>query len=201
MPKTRRTYEKPSRISQGLVICFSIAVVVMAGWFAMTVMFSHDARSRVAEGVAIETASIPLHAENVAPEPERAGETVRLNSAYFEPIPRDYAPNIAPPPRLALPLASLTAPPPAAVRDPEYFPLSTATPSANYRGILSDEPLQAEIPVGASDVLPDLVPLPPPKPRRTASIPVPRPRPRLDGDDMLLDPEHSIFDALFNRQR
>jgi len=32
MPRTDLAYEKPSRVSQCLVVGFSIAVVVMAGW-------------------------------------------------------------------------------------------------------------------------------------------------------------------------
>ncbi len=37
MPRTKVIYEDPSRLSQGLVIGLSVAIVAMAAWFAATV--------------------------------------------------------------------------------------------------------------------------------------------------------------------
>jgi len=125
MPRTARTYEKPSRISQGLVVCLSIAVVLMAGWLAITIMVSSYATTSAVGDV--KMASAPVHEENVSPEPENPQVAPRANSAYYEPLPQDYASTTPTPPRSALPLASFAEPPPAATRDPAYAPSSVAT--------------------------------------------------------------------------
>ena len=203
MRTARLSYEKPSRISQGLVVCFSVAVVVMAGWLAITIMFSRDANiATAADDTNIETTSASPYVDNALPELEKPSVTARLNAAYFEPLPRDYTPGAVTPPRSALPLASFSEIPPLARRDSRYSTsIVPAAPGANYRSIPADEPLplQTEFAIEAIDAIPDFVPLPVPKPRRI-SIPVPRPRPHLDGEDQP-GPDLSFFDLLINRPR
>ena len=140
MPRTARTYEKPSRISQGLVVCLSIAVVLMAGWLAITIMVSSYATTSAVGDV--KMASAPVHEENVSPEPENPQVAPRANSAYYEPLPQDYALTTPTPPRSALPPASFAEPPPAATRDDADAPLSiaTAVPDGNFRGIPTPAP-------------------------------------------------------------
>jgi hypothetical protein len=202
---TGHTYEKPSRISQALVVCFSIAVVLMAGWFAITIMFSHYGTTSAVDDTDIVTTA-PIYVENVSAEPEESSVTARLNSAYFEPLSRDYAYAAVAPPRSALRLAPVAGPFPAATHDPGYAALSIATvvPDANYRGIPADEPLPAVPPIEATNATADLAPLrPSPKPARKASIPVPRPRPQLEAEDVQPAPEQpqSLFDLLMYGQR
>ena len=206
MPRTDLAYEKPSRVSQCLVVGFSIAVVVMAGWLVMMIMFPPDAGTLAAGEADIQMASTPPYVENVSPEPIRLSATARSNSTYPEPSPWAYAPNSAAPPappRSALSLAS-PAELPVSAPSPAYTPSSipAGAPEVNYRGILADElPRQAEAIIEATDTTPDFIPLPLPKPHRTASIPVPRPRPRLDGEDAQSSSDQSFFDFLVNRQR
>jgi hypothetical protein len=228
MGRTGRAYEKPSRISQGLVVGLSVAVVLMSGWLAITIMFSHFETAAIVDDTDMTSAmtSAPVSVENASSKPDEPSVTERLNSAYlyFEPLPRDYASATAAPPRSALPLAAITEPPRAVARDPAYPPLSiaTAVPDANYRGIPADGPLQTAAPVEATDVITDLLrlpPLPPPHPPPhardggvgVASIPMPRPRPRLEGEDVQPPPPYppplagegrvGAFDFQIDRQR
>lgn len=200
MQRASHSYEKPSRISQALVVCFSVAVVFMAGWLALVILFPRDANTMAARDTDIEITDTPPYVENIAPEPEQLSVKARLNAAYFDPLPRDL-PDVAPPPRSALPLGPVTEPPPAATFDSRYPTslITAAAPNTNHRSVTADEFLQIAAAVEAIDVAPEVVPLPLPKPRR-ASVPVPRPRPRLDGEDQLgADP--SFFDLLVSRQR
>jgi len=203
MPRSGLAYEKPSRVARGLVIGFSIAVAVMAGWLAATVMFSHDATTRAADDADLETASTPPYVENIPPDPARPGTAERFGSPFPEPPPRAYAPYSAAapaPPRSALPLASPAEPPPAGLLGSTFT--TTPVPDEIYRGILADEPpRRTEAAVEATDAAPQVVPLPPPRPARTAAIPVPRPRPHLDAEDAQPVADRSFFDFLVNRQR
>jgi hypothetical protein len=193
---------------RGLVVCFSIAVVLMASWLAITIMFSRLGTISAADDVDVITSAPvseenvpPVSVENVRPEPEEPAMTTRPNSPYFEPLSRDYKSAMAAPSRAVLPATSLTEPSGGAIRDTTYPASSTAAPDADYRGAQVDEPLRAAVPVEPADSAADFVPLPPPKPARTASIPVPRPRPRLEGDDPQPAPEQSLFNLLMYGQR
>jgi hypothetical protein len=201
---TAQAYEKPSLISQALVVCFTIAVILMAGWFVSTIMFTKYGTTSAVDDTEIVTVA-PATLENVSPDPDKSPVTARLNSAYFE--PSAYA--TAAPPRPALPLASVTEPPPAAPRDAGYpaSSVTTVVPDANYRGIQADEPLTAGALVATADPTADFVPLPPPPPPTlprmrgragwgVASIPVPRPRPRLEAEEVQPGPEQA--QSLFN---
>jgi hypothetical protein len=127
MPRT--VYEKPSRISQGLVVGLSAAVVLMAGWLAATIMLSNYATTSVVDDA--NEASAPVDAENVSPEPEKPRVApqvaTRANSAYFEPLPQDDTSTTPTPPQSAPPAASFAEPPATATGDPGYAPSSTAT--------------------------------------------------------------------------
>jgi len=203
MPRTGLAYEKPSRASQGLVVAFSIAVVIMGGWLAMTILFAPDITTVTANDSDIETASAPPYVENVSPVPTRLSATAPSNSTYPEPwayTPYGAAPPA--PPRSALPLASPAEPPAVGTPGAPYTTssISVTVPDSSYRGLLADEPpRQTEAAIEATDTAPDVVPLP--RPRRTASIPVPRPRPHLDAEDAQSSAEQSFFDLLVNRQR
>jgi hypothetical protein len=141
MPRTGRVYEKPSRISQGLVVCLSIAVVLMAGWLAITIMLSNYATTSAVGDTNV--ANAPVQVENVSPEPEKPRVAPRANSTLFERWPRDDAFTAPTPPRSALlPLASFAEPPPAATHDPGYASLSFATvvPEVRHSSIPAPSP-------------------------------------------------------------
>lgn len=190
MQRTVRAYEKPSRISQGLVIGLSIAVVLTAGRLANTIMLSRYATTSAVDDT--DTTSPPAHVENVSPEPDKAPVAAPANAAYFEPLPRDNASPAPSPPRSALPLAPLAEPPSVAARNPGHAPWSTPTagPDVDFRSVPARFP----------------PPYPPAQAAEgtVASIPVPRPRPRLESDDVQPGPDQSpfsAFDLLIDRQR
>ncbi len=204
MPRTGRAYEKPSRIAQGLVACFSVAVVAMAGWLAITIISHGAGTMAVADSMDIETTSAHPVVENVVAEPQKPSAADRFNSAYFDPAIRNYPSSTATtPPQSALALTALAEPLPVTARDPG-FPapsITTAIPDMSYRDIPIDEPSQEQAVIGVPDANAELVPLPPPNPRRIAAIPVPRPRPRTDGEDTQPAADPSFFDLLISRQR
>ena len=65
MPRTGLAYERPSRVSQALILGFSLAVVVMAGWLVMMIMLPHDANTTAAD-----PADVPAMATTPAPRIE-----------------------------------------------------------------------------------------------------------------------------------
>jgi hypothetical protein len=223
MPRTGLAYEKPSRVAQVLVIGFSLAVVVMAGWLVVAIMISHDANTMAADPAAAAAAGAS-RVELVAPDPIRLGALASSSQApSVPPLPAPplwpSAPYSAgpaelqgdPPPSTLAPAApQATTPqaimpkaatlqavapaPPPALASPTYTTSSVSTKMSEANSILADDaPTEAQ--TGETAV----VPLPPPKPRRVAAIPVPRPRPHLDSDDV--PQERSFFDFLVNRQR
>ena len=225
MQRTGRTYEKPSWISQGLVVGLSIAVVLMAGWLAITIVFSHYATTSAVDS---DKASAPVSAENVPSEPDEP-RAAPVDSAHFEPSPRDQASPT--PSQSALPLAPVAESPPTAARDPGYAPLSiaTAVPDVDRRGIPAGLPSYPLSPaaggkVGLSsettEAIADLLRAPPPPPPsppphaaegkvNVTSIPVPRPRPHLEDEDVQpaapdvqqAAPEQSPFEWLISRRQ
>jgi hypothetical protein len=203
MQRTVRAYEKPSRISQGLVVCLSIAVVLAAGRLVSTIILSRYATASAVKDTGTTSAPVPVSVESVSSEPREPSVAARVNAASFEPLRRDDAATAPTPPRSALPLGPLAEPPSAATRNPGFPPWSTATaaPDVDFR---SSEPTGA-----IADLL--RVPPPPapyPSPQaaegRVASIPVPRPRPRVESEDVQPDPDQSpfsAFDLFIDRQR
>lgn len=216
MPRPGLAYEKPSRGSQALVIGFSLAVVVMAGWLVMMIMFSHDANTMAADPADLQAtvARPPPPVEPAAPEPIRLGAVTRPPPQPTQPsgppTPWPFTPYStgATPPQPAAPAAPQAVAPRAAAPQAEPAP---ATPAASPTYTTSSVPASvAGISDRASieDTLPqtetpdtEVIPLPPPKPRRMASIPVPRPRPHLDSDDAQPSEERTFFDFLVNRQK
>lgn len=107
LPGTKRIYEKPSRLSQGLVAGLSIAVVAMAGWLAATIAFP-EAATGPAEGDA-ETTAHPATAattDGSAVSREAAAPSPSAASGHFD-WPAEFASATAtpaaPPPRMAVP--------------------------------------------------------------------------------------------------
>lgn len=208
MPRTALAYEKPSRISQGLVVCLSIAVVVMAGWLIAVVMFFDGANTMAADEEGIQPISTRSYVTTVSPEPTKRGDTARSNSTVLESLPWVHTPDSATPPaapvppRSALSLAPFAEFPADGAPRPAYTTPSVAAevPDQGYRGTMADDlSRQLEAAIDA-DTAADLIPLPLPKPRPSASIPIPRPRPRLDAEDTS-SPDQSFFEYLVNRQR
>jgi hypothetical protein len=194
MQRTVRAYEKPSWISQGLVVCLSIAVVVAAGRLAGTILLSRYVTTSAVHDA--DTAGAPVSVESVSSETYEPPAAMRVNPAYFEPLPQDDASTAPAPPGLALPLAE----PPAAARNPEYSPWSAARDiDVRWReatGAIADL-LRAPPP-------PQAYPPPQAAEDRVVSVPVPRPRPRLDSEDVQPDPDQSpfsAFDLFVDRQR
>jgi len=206
MPRASLAYEKPSRISQGLVVGFSIAVGLMAGWFVTMVMFSEGANTQAAVEADLHPTTITrAYVTDVLPEPIKPSAIARANRGDLEPTPLgsllDAAAPIATPPapRSPLPLASLTEFSPGAPRPVlTTSPIAIAIPETSYRGILADElSRQVEAAIDAVDVAADVIELPLPRPR--PSIPVPRPRPHIDAGDG--QSSANLFDFLTNGPR
>jgi hypothetical protein len=195
MQRTVRAYEKPSRISQGLVVCLSIAVVLAGGRLASTIILSRYATASAVHGTNMTSAPVSVESVSSEPpeppvEPPEPPVAARVNSTYFEPLARDDASAAPTPPRSALPLAPLAEPPSAATHNPGFAPWSTATsvPDVDFRGI------------------PAKLPYPPPQAAEgtVTSVPVPRPRPRVESEDVQPDPDQSpfsAFDLFIGRQR
>lgn len=196
MQRTVRAYEKPSRTSQALVVCLSIAVVLAAGRLASTIIFSRYATASAVDDT--NTTSAPVPVESVSSELHEPPAAARANPAYFEPLPQDDASTPPTPPRSALPLAALDEPSSVAIRNPGYSPWLTTAPDVDFR---------AREATGANV---DLRRAPPPytSPQaaegRVTSIPVPRPRPRPESEDVQPEPDQSpfsAFDLFIDRQR
>jgi hypothetical protein len=190
MQRTVRAYEKPSRISQGLVVCLSIAVVLAAGRLASTIIFSHYATASAVDDT--NAARAPASVESVPSEPLAPPMAARVNPANFEPSPQDDASTAPAPPPSALPLAPLAEPPSAVTRYPGFAPWSTAAaaPDVDFRSSSAKPPAPSPPPLAAEGGV--------------ASIPVPRSRPRLDSEDVQPEPgqsRFSAFDLFIERQR
>ena len=107
MQGTSRIYEEPSRLSRGLVIGLSIAVVLMAGRLTVTIL-SPNAATTAADADTDAMASMPVPAYGAlassAPDEPRQTETPRSNSVHFE-WPEEFSSPSPAPQRTALPLA------------------------------------------------------------------------------------------------
>jgi hypothetical protein len=127
MQRTNCVYEEPSRLSQGLVIGLSIAVVLMAGWLTVTIVFS-NAATTTGEIHTDATASTPAptYKAGGSRAPEGPRQTTRSNSVHFD-WPAEFASSAPTPPRTALPLA----PELPATRDSgrSPWPAATAVPT------------------------------------------------------------------------
>jgi hypothetical protein len=190
MPRTGLAYERPSRVSQVLIVCFSLAVVVMAGWLVMMIMLPHDANT-----MAADPADVP---EMVTAPAPRVENTV---TAYAPPPANPGPLQLGAPSWPAAPSTNPTSTSSAASPSPARpsgasTTSSLASPEASYRGTSNDDRfIQTE----TGDDAAELIPLPLPRPRRTA-VPVPRPRPRIDDQADAPPPrERTFFDMLVGR--
>jgi len=118
MPRTGPAYERPSRVSLALYVCFSLAVAVMAGWLVMMILSSNDANTKAADPTAdraADAADVVALAATSAPQVQNvlpSDATPAAASAGMPPAPADGAPSPAVP--QARPLASASAGPPPA---------------------------------------------------------------------------------------
>jgi hypothetical protein len=104
MPDTNSIYEEPSRLSQGLVIGLSIAVVMMAGWLVVTIRAQSPTTAREADAATNPPAIEPPEERAVSSAADQPRQ--RSTSVHFD-WPEEFAsaPDSPPPPRTALPLA------------------------------------------------------------------------------------------------
>jgi hypothetical protein len=205
MLRTGPAYERPSRVSLALYVCFSLAVAVMAGWLVMMILSSNDANTKAADPTAdraADAADVAALAATSAPQVQNvlpSDATPAAASAGMPPAPADGAP--WPDALQASPLASGPAAPgapSAPFAAPSAAGASAAAPAApetSYRGPGN----LLDLPPDAGNAVPAAVPLPPPRPRRTASVPVPRPRQPIDGSPQAAQ-EPTLFDILVGRQ-
>lgn len=179
MPRPGLAYERTSRVSQVLILCFSVAVLVMGGWLAMMIMVPNHA-----ETVAADPSDVPAMATKPAPRVENAAtayDPPLANGPQFTDVPST---NPYSPPSATAPASPSSAPRPAGAG------AYATSPLASYDNLPGD----------AVNEVPEFVPLPPPRPpRRTASVPVPRPRPHIDDQAEAPPKERSFFDILVGR--
>jgi hypothetical protein len=220
MAKTSLRYEQPSRASQVLVLCFSVAVAFMAGWLVLTIMLGNGGTTMVATA----DDEVPAMATKQPPRVENAGITVsppivapqQLLSPQADPgswpgaapaarpaaAPAADA-KITPPAAPAAPAApagtALASLPPApAVTAPATVPTApspVAIGSINDRVAVGD--IYAQVTNKIADEpadAPEIVPLPPHRPR--ISVPFPRPRPQLEEHAQAQAEPRSFFDFL-----
>jgi hypothetical protein len=177
MPRTGLAHERPSLVSLALIACFSLAVIVVAGWLVMIIMFSNDANTKSADPVA--AAAPAAAAADLASD--AAG--VAALSGTSAPRAEGTVPSNAPPSAGAL---SPVMPAPAD---------GAPNPAVSRPGDLLNFPPDYE------NTAPVVVLLPRPRPRLTAAVPVPRPRPAIDAQPVPpAAQQRSLFDILVGRQ-
>ena len=182
MPRPGLAYERSSRMSQVLILCFSVAVLVMAGWLAMMIMVPNNA-----EPVAADPSDVPAMATKPALRVENTATAYDPPLANAPQFPQAPSTNPYSPPSATSPTASSPA---AAAAVPARPPGAYATSSlASYDNVPGD----------AVNEVTESIPLPPPRPRR-AVVPVPRPRPHIDEQVEAPPPrERNFFDILVGR--
>jgi hypothetical protein len=131
--RTHPIYDPPSQLSQGLVAGLSVAVVMMAGWFVVTV--SQSATTPVKEGDAGARPQTPgTPAARVAASGAEDGARRRA-SVHFD-WPEFSSPQPpSSPPLMALPPAAEIAP--GGEIAPATWPPATAAPDSRDRGAAS----------------------------------------------------------------
>jgi hypothetical protein len=164
-------------VSRVLILCFSVAVLVMGGWLAVMIMVPNHAETEAAD-----PSDVPAMATKPAPRVENAAtayDPPLANGPQFTDVPatNPYSPSAA------APAAPSSAPRPAGTG--AYTPSSFAS----YDNLPGD----------AVNEVTEFVPLPPPRPKRTAAVPVPRPRPHIDEPAEAQPKERSFFDILVGR--
>jgi hypothetical protein len=178
MPRPGLAYERSSRVSQMLILCFSVAVLVMGGWLAMMIMVPNNA-----ETVAADTSDVPAMATKPAPRVE--------NSATA------YDPPLANGPQFSDAPSTNPYSPPSAASPAASSPTAPARPAGAYA--TSSLASYGNLPSDAVNEVTESVPLPPPRPPRRAVVPVPRPRPHIDEQAEAPPKERNLFDILVGR--
>jgi hypothetical protein len=182
MQVTAPIYEKPSRLSQGLVAVLSVAVVAMSGWLVMTIMDSEVATT-AAGSVTDATASPPVEPGAGAASPADATPASSASGALRPAArsvqfdwPEEFNSAATRPPRTALPLAPADLP---VTRDAgrATWPSAAAVLDNDPAFAARLPPTQPAATPGASvtDAIVDL--LAPPSGARDASAAPPLPRP------------------------
>jgi hypothetical protein len=171
MQGTNRIYEEPSRVSQGLVIALSIAVVAMAGWLATTITLSQTAMTSGEDAIdAVTGAQHAMSADGTAASLPTTLRQPQSNSVHFD-WPTEFAstPSATPPTQPALPVAPTELP---TARDSGRAPWP-AVPEARDRNLPSRASPGATEP---TDAIVDI--LLPPSPTRSAATATPAPQAR-----------------------
>jgi DNA segregation ATPase FtsK/SpoIIIE, S-DNA-T family len=189
MPKPGLVYERPSPMARALIVCFSLGVVVMAGWLVMTVLFSHDATA-----TAEDPGAIPPIATKAPPR-------IEDSPAYNSPLAATaLLPSQSPAPAWPDPPSADSGARPSASESGRAAAAAYATSSVAPDAVNERAPADAANSAidGGFDPR-DMIPLPQPRPHRVA-IPVPRPRPRIDDTAVAQVPqERTLFDILMGR--
>jgi hypothetical protein len=221
MAKTSLKYEQPSRVSQVLVLGFSVAVAFMAGWLVLTIMLgSSDSMVATADDEVpamatkqpprVENPRIAVSPPIVAPRqllspqadpggwPGAAPAAAPAAAAKIT-APAPTAP--APPAARAAPAGAALAslPPAPAVTAPATVPAAQSPAAA---GAINDRLAVADIYAQVTNKIadepadaPEVIPLPPHRPRM-AAVPFPRPRPQMEEHAQAQAEPRSFFDFL-----
>jgi hypothetical protein len=212
MAKTSLNYEEPSRVSQLLVLAFSVAVAFMAGWLVLTIVLGNSSTmvATADDEVPAMVTKQPPRVENprvaasspivpsqqlLSPQADPGWAGAATGTA---PIARDAAAPGRPAPSGAA-LASLPNAP--VVAAPATVPAAQSpAPTANDRLPVGDIYAQVtnKISEDAADA-PDIVPLPPHRPR--SAVPFPRPRPQLAEQTQAQAEPRSFLDIFLNGNR
>jgi hypothetical protein len=199
MAKTSLNYEEPSRVSQLLVLAFSVAVAFMAGWLVLTILLGNGSTM-----VATADDEVPAM---VTKQPPRVENPRVAASAPIAPAQQLLSPQADPG---WAGTAAATAPAGAALASLPNAPVVAApatvlaaqspTPAANDRLPVGDIYAQVtnKISEDAADA-PDIVPLPPHRPRN--AVPFPRPRPQLAEQTQAQVEPRSFLDIFLNGNR
>ncbi len=186
MPRRGLDHERASPQARAMVVCFSLALVVMAGWFVMTVLFARDAPPPAEDPGAIPPIATraPPRVEDTAPAVSSQLATVGLplqSSASPWPDGRPAASSG----RVASSGPSVPAAPVGA-----GYATSSVAPDAAARG--EERAVDTGFDPG------EAIPLPQPRPRRI-SVPVPRPRPRVEDRAEAEPQQRTLIDVLLGR--
>jgi hypothetical protein len=214
MAKTSLNYEEPSRVSQLLVLAFSVAVAFMAGWLVLTIVLGNGSTmvATADDEVPAMVTKQPPRVENppVAASPPIA-PAQQLLSPQADPgwagastgtSPPATAPGAPAQGRAAPAGAALASLPNApVVAAPATIPaVQSPAPSANDRLPVGDIYAQVSNRISEEGAdAPDIVPLPPHRPR--TAVPFPRPRPQVAEQTQAQAEPRSFLDIFLNGNR
>jgi hypothetical protein len=177
MPPTNRTrciYDPPTQLSQGLVAGLSVAVVMMAGWFVVTV--SHSATSPVKAGAAARPQTPLAPATGLAAAGAGDGLRQRPASAHFD-WPAFASQPASSPQLMTLPLAR-ELPPGGDVARAAWLPAPDSRDRGAPSAAAGETGAVAGVPVPAPATAGRDAPAASPPPRQALR----KQKPRADGD-------------------